>query len=269
MASSNKSPLRTEPRTRTKIQAQTTRKMYLPCKYQHTKKKRIPHIDQQQMIFAQCAREPYRSNEISVSTLCGQSSLGYLLEGQRTILFDDISSRWRGQHGTGTGVRFEQRIKRRRRRRWRRWRRWLPRLSAFARFMARRTTTPARSPPFPLRHITRQTYASPNTVRKNGSAQSVHLTSPSTRQDSVERLPRALHHTSYVLLRRIYDVKSSGPQRISVVLVKLPADLRAEVDRGRRSKTGSSQGVILHRTLHRPGRFPVIGTMPYVDVTRR
>lgn len=84
--------------------------------------------------------------------------------------------RRRGWDGARAGVGFEQRIERRRRRR-RRWRwRWLPGLSTLARFMARRTTTSTRSPPFPLRHITRQTDALPTTVRKNGSTQGVHLT---------------------------------------------------------------------------------------------
>lgn len=84
--------------------------------------------------------------------------------------------RRRGWDGTRAGVGFEQRIERRRwrRRRWR-WR-WLPGLSTLARLMARRTTTSTRSPPFPLRHITRQTDALPSTVRKNGSTQGVHLT---------------------------------------------------------------------------------------------
>ena len=83
------------------------------------------------------------------------------------------SRRW---YGTRTGVGFEQRVERRRRgRRRRRWR-WLPGLSTLAGFVARRTATSARSPPFPLRHITRQTDALPSTVRKNGPAQGVHLT---------------------------------------------------------------------------------------------
>lgn len=84
--------------------------------------------------------------------------------------------RGRRWYGTRTGVGFEQRVERRRRgRRRRRWK-WLPGLSTLAGFVARRTATSARSPPFPLRHITRQTDALPSTVRKNGPAQGVHLT---------------------------------------------------------------------------------------------
>lgn len=61
--------------------------------------------------------------------------------------------------------------------------------------MARRTTTSTRSPPFALCHITRQTYALPSTVRKSGSAQSVHLTSRSTKRNSVERLRPSIRST--------------------------------------------------------------------------
>lgn len=121
--------------------------------------------------------------------------------------------RW---YGTRTSVGFEQRIERRWWRRRRRWWRWLPGLSTLARFMARWTTTSTRSPPFPLRHITRQTDALPSTVRKNGSAQGVHLTTPFHEAGLTQKTKPSIR--SACPLSSIVDVTFSGSdlERISV-----------------------------------------------------
>lgn len=178
--------------------------------------------------------------------------------------------RRRGWDGTRAGFGFEQRIERRRwrRRRWR-WR-WLPGLSTLARFMARRTTTSTRSPPFPLRHITRQTDALPTTVRENGSTQGVHLTA--LFYEARLRIPktRASHFGSTCPLSSIQrELEPRRPrEELSMFLGVSPnrSICRWNSIKTDRSRTVSNERVIPHRILHRPGGFPIIGMMPCVAI---
>lgn len=185
---------------------------------------------------------------------------------------DDACCRRHRWHGTRTGIGFEQRIERRwwwrRRRRWR----WLPGLSTLARFMARRTTTSTRSPPFPLRHITRQTDALPSTVRKNGSAQGVYLTIFIHKARLNQKTKPSIESSTCPLSSIVDDLTfaSLDLERISVFSVyhREIHLIRAELDQDMCDDRAQSRatGVIPHRTLHRPGGVPIIGMMPYVAV---